>query len=599
MRSPTLLRFPSLVLALAVSTAAVRAQENGPRAEVVRLAEIRLRGALPDQPDAPSDLFGGGGTLRSTVERLRRLETDEAIQGVILQCDDVAAGPAKSAELRRALDRLRGAGKRTVARASNLGLGSYLLAAGCEEISIEPAGALFMPGLRFSATYLLGLLEKIGVRLDVVHVGEFKTAFEEYYRGEMSDAQRESLGAILDDLYGDVVAEIAARRGLGGEAVRAAMDAGILTAEQARARRLVDVVEYEDEFRERLAGSFGAPVEVVERYGRRGLSDIDFEDPTAIFELFGEMFRQTPKPKGDAIAVVYANGMIVPGKSQGGGLLGGGGTVGSRTMRDALREAAGDANVKAIVLRIDSPGGSGSASDEIWREVVRAKERKPVVVSMSDVAASGGYYIAMGADAIVAEATTITGSIGVVSAKPVFEGLYGKIGVNAQALERGARAGMFSTDRPFSSEEREALRRFSESFYRDFVGKVAAGRSRAIEEIEPIARGRIWSGRRALDLGLVDRLGGLEEAIALAMERAGLDPSNPLPTYELPKPPSFADLLEEGGLPLLSARAGLRGPRVEIGGLSIGAAEGGTISDLLSRMREPVLAWLPLSLRLD
>jgi protease-4 len=590
---------PLLAGSLLASAVAARQLDGaGAGIEAVRLAEIRLRGSLPDQPDAPSPLLGGGATLRAAVERLRRAAEDESVQGVVLHCDEFGAGLGKATELRRALARLRAAGKKTVARASSLGLGAYLLAAGCEEISLEPGGLVYMPGLRMSATYFRGLLEKIGVRFDVVHVGEFKTAFEEYYLEEMSEPQRESLGAILDDLYGHVVEEISSRRGLTPEQVRAAIDAGILTPEQARARRLVDAVEYDDELRVRLAGAFGAPVEIVEGYGRGGLEDFDLEDPAAIFELLGEMFRETPKPKEDVVAVVYANGIIVPGKSEA-GFLGSAGTVGSRTMREALREAAADEHVKAIVLRIDSPGGSGSASDEIWREVVRAKARKPLVVSMSDVAASGGYYIAMGADAIVAEPTTITGSIGVVSAKPVFEGLYGKVGMNAQSLERGARAGMFSTDRSFTVEEREALRRFSETFYRDFVEKAASGRSREVDEIEPLARGRVWSGRRALEIGLVDRLGGLGDAIALAMERAGLDPASPLPVYELPRPPSFAEMLEEGGLPFVLARAAASS-RYEMGALLPSAGPStGRLASLLRVLREPALAWFPLELRLE
>ncbi|MGH7151618.1 MAG: signal peptide peptidase SppA [Planctomycetota bacterium] len=543
-----------LLLPLLVSCQDPSAQEAAAKKPVARLAEIRIKGPLEDAPEKPFALFGSAPkSFRSFLRRIEKVKDDAEVKGLVLRFDEGGLGLAKSAEVRRVLDRVRGSGKKVHARVESLGLGEYLVACGCDEISLEPAGDVILPGLRIELTYLRDLLDKIGVVADVVHIGEYKTAFEDFYLREMSPAQRESIEAILDDVYAHLVEAIAKGRRLTPEQVKAAVDTAIFTPTQARARKLVDVVEYEDEFKARLAGAYGEAVSFVEDYGKKGRKEIDFEevDPiTAFLQVFGEMFKKPKPPEGDKIALVYANGMIVTGKS-GEASPFGGGTMGSRTMVEAIREAAADDTVKAIVMRVDSPGGSGLASDEIWREVVRAKEKKPFVVSMADVAGSGGYYISMGATAIVAEPTTITGSIGVVAMKPVLGGLYQKIGVNPQSLQRGRRAGLMTLDTPFSSEERDALRKFMEAFYGEFVGKVAEGRRTTPEKIDPIARGRIWSGRRAVELGLVDRIGGLDDAIALAKEKAGLDPTAALPLYELPKPRSIAELLEEGGIPFL------------------------------------------------
>lgn len=547
------LALPAVLVSLIVP--AQEAKEAAAKKAAAKLAEIRLEGALEEAPQGGISLFGSEKkSFRGLLRRIAQAKDDAEVKGLVLRLGDVSLGLAKSAELRRALAALRASGKKAYARTESLGLGEYLVACGCDEVSIEPAGYLVIPGLRIEMTYVRDLLDKIGVTADVVHIGEFKTAGEELYLREMSSAQREALGAILDDFYEHVVDVVAKGRRTTADRAKSAIDTAIFTAEQARARGLVDAVEYDDEYRSRLAKEQGGAVSFVEKYGEREHEEPDFSDMASVFGIFGEMFKKPKPPEGDKIALVYANGMIVTGKSEASPF--GGSIMGSRTMVEAIRQAADDASVKAIVMRVDSPGGDGLASDEIWREVVRAKGKKPFVVSMSDVAGSGGYYIAMGASAIVAEPTTITGSIGVVGMKPVFGGLYKKVGANPQSLQRGRRAGMMSLDVPFSDEEREALRKFMEAFYGDFVAKVAEGRGKTPDQIEPIARGRIWSGKRAVELGLVDRLGGLEDAIALAKEKAGLDPKADLPLYELPRPKSLFEILEEGSFPFLSTRLG-------------------------------------------
>ena len=585
---------PSL---LALVQAPATPQEAAAKKEAPRLAEIRLEGALEEAPQGGISLFGSEKkSFRGLLRRIAQAKDDAEVKGLVLRLGDVSLGLAKSAELRRALAALRAAGKKAYARTESLGLGEYLVACGCDEVSIEPAGSLVIPGLRIEMTYLRDLLDKIGVTADVVHIGEFKTAGEELYLREMSPAQREALGAILDDFYEHVIDVVAKGRRMTPDRAKSAIDSAIFTAAQARARGLVDAVEYDDEYRSRLAKEQGGAVSFVEKYGEKEHEEPDFSDMASVFGIFGELFKKPKPPVGDKIALVYANGMIVTGKSEASPF--GGSIMGSRTMVEAIRQAADDASVKAIVMRVDSPGGDGLASDEIWREVVRAKGKKPFVVSMSDVAGSGGYYIAMGASAIVAEPTTITGSIGVVGMKPVLGGLYQKVGANPQSLQRGRRAGMMSLDNPFSEEEREALRKFMEAFYGEFVAKVAEGRGRSPQEIEPIARGRIWSGKRARELGLVDRLGGLDDAIALAKEKAGLDPKKDLPLYELPRPRSLFELLEEGGFPFMATQVG-----AGLGALdafpAVGARARQAARALAALAGRPVLALMPFSVEIE
>jgi protease-4 len=348
---------------------------------------------------------------------------------------------------------------------------------------------------------------------------------------------------------------IAEGRGIPRSTVERAIDRGFQTPEEARRCGLVDAVEYQDQFKSWLESQYpGKKLEILTKYGRPQGADLDLNNPFAVFTQIAQLMNPKTDDKGGEkaprIALIYAVGAITSGKSQVDPFSGASSSMGSETMVAAIRKAAEDDSVKAIVMRVDSPGGSGLASDMIWREVVRAKAKKPFVVSMSDVAGSGGYYIAMAADSIIAEPTTLTGSIGVVSMFIDMTRLIRRVGINVETVSRGKSAGMFSPFTRKSDEQRQRFAGYMEAFYRDFVSKVAEGRGMSFEDTEKLARGRVWTGRQAKEIGLVDELGGLELAFSLARKKAGLPED--CEVIELPQPRNFFEVLSEmfggGGL---------------------------------------------------
>jgi protease-4 len=364
-------------------------------------------------------------------------------------------------------------------------------------------------------------------------VGKYKNAPNQFTETGFTEAHREQMEALIDSVYQQYVAGIATSRGKTPEQVQAIVNAGPYEGREALQAGLVDELLYEDEIEERLKAERVTPGHYVRT--SKG------------FSLDG-------KPK---VALVYAVGEIIGGESQSGPL--GSEMAGSDTVAGAIRDARKDDSIRAIILRVDSPGGSGTASDVIWREVVLARKSKPVVVSMGDLAASGGYYIAMGSDAIVAQPSTITGSIGVFGGKFSLRGLYDKIGVSKEILSRGDRAAMFSEYRPWTEDERTRIREMMVSFYEDFVGKVAEGRKKTYEDVDAVAQGRVWTGAEALRHGLVDRLGGIDVALAVAKEKAQIAASQEVSLVILPERKGFLDLLlehqEEGAMGALPSDA--------------------------------------------
>jgi protease-4 len=327
--------------------------------------------------------------------------------------------------------------------------------------------------------------------------------------------------ALVGNLFEQYVAAIAESRGLTAERVRDVIDGGPFDAEAASTAGLVDELLYFDEVQDRLPSST-----------RVGPAD---------YYRSSEGFGLDGRPR---VALVYAVGDIMPGESAS-GPFGGSTFAGAETISRGLRQAAEDDGIRAVILRVDSPGGVGVAADAVWREMGRTRLRKPVIASMGDAAASGGYYIAMNSDLILAQPGTITGSIGVFSGKFSMAGLYEKIGLTHETVRRGRHAGIFSSWEPWTDEERARIQSLNQSFYDTFVAKAAEGRGRTPEEIEAVAQGRVWTGREALDKGLVDRLGGMEEAVAAARERAGMAPDTPVRLVVLPERKGFlATLLE-------------------------------------------------------
>lgn len=433
--------------------------------------------------------------------RLDALAEDGDAAAVAVKIDDLPLGAGRIEELRAALARVR-ARKPVVAYLSGGGTREYWLATAATTIAMPPGSALEVTGLATSNLYLRDALARLGVAFEVIAAGAYKSAPEPLVRTGPSPEAREATNALLDDVFGRLVADIAEARRLPPERVRALVDQGLFGSEEAKAAGLVDEVLWPDEAeqlttrlarrRVRLAGPYRPePGRAAQRWG-------------------------TPP----AIEVIRIQGAIVGGRTRRGLAE----LAGAETVAGQLRRAAADRNVKAIVLRVESPGGDGLASDLIWREVVRARQKKPVVASMGDVAASGGYLAAVGADAIVAEPSTLTGSIGVFVLKPDLSGLLAKLGVSREAWARGETAQLASLAKPWSDKERRAIERQIESFYKLFVDRVAEGRRLPRAQIEAAAGGRVWTGRQALERGLVDRVGSLEDAIALAAERARLAP---------------------------------------------------------------------------
>ncbi len=391
-------------------------------------------------------------------------------------------------------------------------------------------------GLRIEGWFLRDLLDRLGLRAEVLRVGEFKTAGEMLARRGMSEAQRAQLEALLDDLYAVLVDGIAEGRGLGAERVRELIDGGPYRARAAAEAGLIDACLFPDEVEEALAALAGRPG------AGPALSWADFPAYHAL--RASDVGPRAPWSEPPRIAYVVVSGFV----RSGGGAAG----VASDAYRALLRRLELDPAVRAVVLRVESPGGDSLASDLIWRSVRRLAAAKPVVASLGEVAASGGYYVACAADAILAESATLTGSIGVVGGRLDPKGLYRRLGVAREGVERGARAGLLSAARPLVPAERAALRADLRAVYELFLERVAEGRRTTREAVHAVARGRVWSGRRALAEGLVDALGGPLEALAEARRRSGIAEGERVRLEILPRAPALAGiaswLLRRGAL---------------------------------------------------
>ena len=406
-----------------------------------------------------------------------------------------------------------------------------LVASAADKIVVGPASSIAPLGVAVETRYFRRTLDRIGVLPEIFARGEFKTAGESLARDSMSAEQREQLGAILDVMEGELVEALAEGRRRPQEDVRALIDTGPYRAPDAVARGLADASGYDDDLPQILASADGNRACMV---------------PAARYLA---VRRAAPLRRG--IGVIKVRGPIVSRAPLAIGRM-----AESEQVIGALRAARAASSVRGVVLLIDSPGGSVLASDRIYHEVVRLAEKKPVVAYFANIAASGGYYVGAGAHAIVAEPTTITGSIGVVAAHLVLSPLFGKLGIVTELVKRGARADMLSPNRPLDEGEREAMCREIEGYYREFVEIVARGRQRSTEEIEKLARGRVYSGAEAYRLGLVDRLGGFDTALDVVRERLG--ESRPLaaavvkPPRAMPKPPElpapFVEALDTAGL---------------------------------------------------
>jgi protease-4 len=571
------------------------------------IAVLRIAGDLPDAVGQGGLLADVSPRLHRMVERLDKAAGDERVAGVLLSVESPTLGRGRSDELRAAVGRVRRAGKPVAAVFVGGAPAAYAVAAACDTVAMPPASTLEITGVRAETMFFKAMLDRLGVDAEILQVGEFKGAGEPFTRTSMSPALRQQYEAFIGDLYEQLVEQVAADRKLEPGLVRELIDTGVFTAAAAQEAKLIDAVQYEDEAITALAARAGIEQPKISRdYAERKIDD-DFSGLGGLVkltELFSGQRKSTAAGKGKRVAIIHVAGAIREGKSTDDLVMGG--AADSTTIVKAIREAAADEKVAAIVLRIDSPGGSALASDLIWREAERTT--KPVVASLSDIAASGGYYIAVAADRIVAAPGTLTGSIGVVGGKLAVGGALEKVGVHTDVVSRGKNAGWLSMNEKFSAGERQAFLGTMKDVYRLFTGKVAAGRKLDQAKVESLAEGRVYTGRQALEAGLVDRLGTLDDAIDEAKKLAAIDPDEKLERILLPAPRGlFEDLFaavggdaapvaRRAGLPAgdLAARALIMARIAGSPGLETLAAEADTLVQLLSG--EPQFL-LPLRVR--
>ena len=532
-----------LVLSLSAAQGASPAEKAGkPATKKPIVVSLTLEGEYPEGPGSPG-IFGDlEPSLDNIIRRIDAAAADTNVLAVWLKIDDLAVGRAKIYELRGAIAKLRKANKPVYAELTSAGSGEYLLATACDQVVMPPPGVLVIPGVRAEITFYKGLLDKLGLEFDILKMGKYKGAAEPFTRKDMSKPLRESYESLVDDFYQDMLSVIAASRHLKDYEVKTYVDRGLFSAEDAKKAGLIDEVLYTDQLEDAIKKKLKVEkIEIVTDYKKEKI-DADFSGLSGMIKLIEVLTGGKPsagiskKPK---IAVVYAVGSIVEGKSSSG--MFSSSVLGSTSTIAALRKAADDPKVAAIVFRIDSPGGSATASDLIWHETMRIK--KPIIASMGDVAGSGGYYIAMGAKKIYAAPGTLTGSIGVIGGKLVTRGLYDKLGLNKEIIARGANSGAMSSSQPFSPSERKVWLEMMEDTYHRFVRQAAEGRKMTYERLEELAQGRVYTGLTAKKLGLVDELGTLEDAIVAAKTSAGLKADADVDLLVLPEPKTIFEQL--------------------------------------------------------
>lgn len=458
-------------------------------------------------------------TLRTVLATIERAKNDPRVRGLVVIPQTSGALWGQLQELHDALVDFRASGKSLVVYFEYGGAGEYFLASTAERVLMMPAGTLDVSGLATYELFLRGALDKIGVYPDLLHIGDFKTAANQFTERGFTPAHREMSTSLNRDMYEQLVRAIAHGRNRSEDEIRQALNKGPFLAEEAVAAGLVDAVAYDDQIDD------APPVQGTRRY--------EGSDYTRGFTA--------PLGTGRKIAVLYAVGTIASGRSAFD--TPGGAVIGSDTFVEWIRKVRADSSIEAIVIRIDSPGGSAIASEVIWRELSLTRAIKPVIVSMGDVAASGGYYMAVPAHTIVAQPGTLTGSIGVVTGKYVLKGAFDKLGIGTDAVSEGTFAEIYSPFKAFSPAERAKVEGQMRSTYDLFVKRVAEGRSSTPKDIDAIAQGRVWTGLQAHELGLVDELGGLDRAIEIARERAKFNESDNVQLVVYPPKRTFYDLV--------------------------------------------------------
>jgi protease-4 len=522
------------VLGIAILVSAFRKGE--PTIGDNSLLTLRVAGSLPDySPDDPFKKYFGGPdqSLTGLVMQFKKAKADKRIKAILLDIDVSGVGWGKAEEIRDAIADFRSSGKPVYAYLE-FGINKeYYIASACDKIYVPPPGELFINGLAADVMFFRGSLDKLGIYPDIYQIGKYKSAGDMFTQKTMTDAHREYVNSLLDDLYGRYVNAIAQARHKTPDEVRTLIDNAPYNSAKAKEAGLVDESLYRDDVEKQIKASLG------------------YKDTDTFTPVRGADYREVPPEslglnEGERIAVIYATGDIGSGSSA--NSPSGEQSIGSDTLAKAINDAAADKTIKAIVMRVDSPGGSGLASDIIWHAVEAANQKKPVVVSMSDVAASGGYYISAAASKIIAQPSTITGSIGVLAGKPVMRGFYDWLGISNEYVLRGKTAGLFRETEKFSDEERAKFEEWIKTtYYQDFVPKVAKGRKKDAQAIDSVGQGRVWTGAQAKDRGLVDDFGGLDKAIEVAKQLANIPADKGVQRVILPYPQTFLQQILSGG----------------------------------------------------
>ncbi len=531
---------PAMILAVV----AIILSQGPPSVPADAVLVVELAGGVPEHvaSEVPGFLPGSGGqdsiTLYSLTEAIRSAAEDAAIRALVLHGNGSAAGWAKAQELRWAIEEFRESGKPVWAFLAAAGREDYYVASLADRIVIQPLGYLNMSGLRAEVTFFKGSLDKLGVEADLIRTGRYKTAGEPFSRTDLSPEWRQVLDSTLDEFFGQLVAGIARGRGQDAEHWRSVIDEGPFDADAARRLELVDDILDEEEFFEALG------------------EELELEDVNRVSPPTYSRAARDDGERGPRIAMLHAGGAIVSGPSWTDPFSGLQSTLGSETFVSQLQDLAADEGVAGVILRIDSPGGDAIASEQILTAVRRLAEEKPLVVSMSTVAASGGYYIASVPDVpIVAYPGTYTGSIGVFTMHLNLRELYGKLGITKEVLTRGRFAGLGSDYKALTGDEREKVRGYVDTIYDAFLDRVATGRGVDVDSVRDLAEGRVWIGSQAASNGLVDELGGYERALELVKLSAGIDSSDSVRVFSYPPRRSLMEVLFSGDGPFALSRS--------------------------------------------
>lgn len=512
---------------------AVTAGTTPPFIENDSVLVVNLHGSIPERTDVAFN-FGGWNaatmpTLLEIHQAFQKAAKDDRIVAVALYCGGIRIGWGKAQELRWVIQNFKKSGKPIRAFLEGASVLDYYIAVAADEIATSPESLLDVKGLHAEISFYKGTFDKIGVKAELERIGKYKSFAEPWSRSSMSKPFRKVVNSVLDETYGQFLAAVASARNMKINELRNVIDAGPFVQKQAFDAGLVDTLQYEDEFRDSFEHNLGLDK----------LNEVNLSQYKTV--SLDSMHREE-KP---LIAVIYAVGSIMSGETEMDSVFGSD-ILGANGFIRVLRKVATDENIKAVIVRIDSPGGDAFASDRIWRAMHKLREKKPIIFSLSDTAASGGYYIAMANSPVLAYPGTVTGSIGVVYGKFNLRGLYDKLGINKEIITRGRHAASLSDYRGFSPQERKKARDDMDAFYSTFVRKVAESRGRTWKEVDKLAQGRTWVGSQAHTNGLIDELGGFDRAIEMAKKTAGLDPKQDVTLIPYPAPKDFFSLLLEG-----------------------------------------------------